>query len=56
MATKKSKPADNGEVLIECTCDRLPLESGEVIVLGQTATVPADHAENYIDAEKAARV
>lgn len=57
MARKPTpKPADTGEVEIECTCDRLPLDSGEVLINGQRGTVPASHAENYIAAEKAARV
>lgn len=53
---KKPKPADPGEVKIECICDRIVLESGEVVLNGQTASVPADHAENYVAAEKARRV
>lgn len=58
MARKptKSAPVVAGEVEIECTCDRIPLESGALIVRGQRAAVPARHADNYIAAEKARRV
>ena len=34
-------------VKIICTCDRLPLETGEVLVRDMTATVPTAHAEAY---------
>lgn len=43
-------------VKIKCIADRLPLENGDVLVNGQTAEVPAKHAENYIAAVKAERV
>lgn len=57
MAKKptKSAPAPAGEVEIECTCDRIPMESGAVIVRGQRAAVPARHADNYVAAGKARR-
>lgn len=50
---KKPTPT---EVEIECVVDRLPLENGHVLIFGQTGTVPAAHADNYIAAGKAKRV
>lgn len=53
----KTKPAakSDGTTKIICTCDRLPLESGEVLVRDQTATVPTGHADNYEAAGRAKR-
>lgn len=43
----KPAPKGDGTVKITCTCDRLPLESGQVLVRDMTATVPVAHAVAY---------
>lgn len=54
MAAKPRKPvATDGLVEIECTCDRIPLVDGNVIVRDQRASVPAHEAANYVAADKA---
>lgn len=50
MPTKTKKPEpkpEPTEARIVCTCDRLPLETGEVLVRDMTATVPVAHAVAY---------
>lgn len=54
--TAKKKPAPAEGVKIICTCDRLPLPDGVVLVRGQTAKVPVADAVNYEAAERATRV
>ena len=55
MTVKKKPAAKPDFVAIICTCDRLPLPDGSVLVRGQTATVPVADAKNYEAAERAAR-
>lgn len=52
---KHPKPSDDGLVGIICTCDRLPLPDGHVLVRDQTARVPLADAVNYESAERAER-
>lgn len=57
MAAKPRRPvATDGLVEIQCTCDRIPLADGRVIVRDQRARVPAHEAVNHEAAEKARRV
>jgi hypothetical protein len=48
--TKHKKPSGK----IVCTCDRLPLPDGTVLVRGQTAEVPPADADAYVAQERAA--
>lgn len=50
----KKKKSDLVEVI--CTCDRLPLEDGRVLVRDEIAEVTEIEAENYESAERVARV
>jgi hypothetical protein len=43
------------EVRIVCTCDRLPLPDGHVLVRGQYAAVPIADAKAYEAQERAKR-
>lgn len=60
MATKKKaeapKKVEPKEAEIICTCDRLPLPTGEVLVRDMTATVPVADAGAYEAQERARRV
>jgi hypothetical protein len=49
------KPEGDGMVDIVCTCDRLPLVDGHVLVRGMTGRVPEHEAVNYEAAERAKR-
>jgi hypothetical protein len=49
----KKKP-DKVEVI--CTCDRLPLEDGRVLVRDEIAEVTEIEAVNYESSERVARV
>lgn len=54
-SAKKPAPQSNGFI---CTCDRLPLASGVVLVRDQTISIGDDltveEAKNYVAAERLA--
>lgn len=58
MPTKTKKPAapKSDAVKIICTCDRLPLPDGTVLVRDMTATLPEADVAAYESAERVKRV
>lgn len=55
MAAKK-KPAATDEVAMICTCDRIPLPTGEVVVRDVEFLASATDAAAYEASERAERV
>jgi len=55
MAAKK-KPAATDEVAMICTCDRIPLPTGEVVVRDMEFLTSAVDAAAYEASERAERV
>jgi len=56
MTVKKKPPVKQGPPMIVCTCDRLPLEDGRVLVRDKTAEVTEIEATNYEAAGRVARL
>lgn len=55
MAAKK-KPAASDDVAMICTCDRIPLPTGEIVVRDVEFIVSAADAAAYEASERAQRV
>ena len=47
---------DNGMVKVVCTCDRVVMVDGTILVRGQEGEIPAEEAANNEAAERVARV
>ena len=52
----KEKPAATDDVAMICTCDRIPLPTGEIVVRDVEFIVSADDAAAYEASERAERV
>ena len=50
------KTTSNGLVKVVCTCDRLPLENGEILYRDMKAEMTAADAANYESAGRVTRV
>ena len=56
MMAAKKKPAASDDVAMICTCDRIPLPTGEVVVRDVEFLASAADAAAYEAAERAQRV